>query len=237
MTNLLERRAAGGIDMSVKRLRKPSGFAHKVLLTARRLRACAAGGAVVALVCTSFAQGAFAQNTNQSPPAQSTAPKAASPAPANDNAFPEAESEAAQKSANAAEKSASNGPAATSPGAAPDSSSRSGMQGIDLLGENDSRISNGAGGVVEDPKLAKEDLRVGQLYMGEGNYAGAYSRFKEATLVGPGNAEAVFYLAEAARKSAHLDEAAKNYQLYLEADPKGKKAKDSKKALEELSGK
>lgn len=171
-----------------------------------------------------------------SQPAANGKPQTAKPA-ADDNAFPEAESEAAAKDANAGEKSGSNGPAATPSDGVPDSSSRSGLKGLDLLGDNDSRISNGAGGVVEDPKLAKEDIRVGQLYMGEEDYAGAYSRFKEATLVGPGNTEAVFFLAEAARKSAHLDEAAKNYQLYLDADPKGKRAKDAKKALAELAGK
>lgn len=171
-----------------------------------------------------------------SQPAANSKPQAAKPAP-EENAFPEAESEAAAKDANAGEKAASDGPAATPSEDAPESSSRSGMKGLDLLGDNDSRISNGAGGVVEDPKLAKEDIRVGQLYMGEEDYAGAYSRFKEATLVGPGNPDAVFFLAEAARKSAHLDEAAKNYQIYLDADPKGKRAKDARKALAELAGK
>ena len=91
--------------------------------------------------------------------------------------------------------------------------------------------------MVNNPKLARDDVRIGQLYMGDGNYPGAYARFKEATEVGPGDAEAVFYLAEAARKTAHLDEAAANYHLYLEADPKGKHGKDARKALAELAGK
>ncbi len=178
---------------------------------------------------------AAAQNAPQAAPA---APKAqATPAPAQDNPFPEAESEAAAKDAGAGDKAASDGPAATAPGNEPESSSRTRMKGVDLLGDHDAHASNGAGGVVNDPKLSKEDVRVGQLYMGDGNYTGAYSRFKEATEVGPGNAEAVFYLAEAARKSAHLDEAAANYKLYLDADPKGKHSKDAKRALVELAGK
>ena len=178
---------------------------------------------------------AWAQNAPQPAPAPPAVQ--AKPAPADDNAFPEAESEAAAKDANAADKAASNGPAASEPGKEPDSSSRLRMKGVDLLGDHDAHDSNGAGGLVNNPKLAKEDVRVGQLYMGDGNYAGAYSRFKEATEVGPGNTEAVFYLAEAARKTAHLDEAAANYKLYLDADPKGKHSKDAKKALVELAGK
>ncbi len=166
---------------------------------------------------------------------------APAPAPASDNAFPEAQSEAAAKEAEAAdrdaEKAGSAGPAETPDGGGAESSSRSRMKGIDLLGDHDKAASNGAGGVVSNPQLSKDDVRIGQLYMGEGNYPGAYERFKEATQVGPANVEAVFYLAEAARKTTHLDEAAANYQLYLEGDPKGKHAKDAKKALAQLAGK
>lgn len=173
---------------------------------------------------------------NAPPPSQ---PQAIQPKPssADDNPFPEAESKAAAKEADAADKSASSGPAATPDDTVPESSSRSRFKGIDVLGDHDSPASNGSGGTVKDPELAKKDIRIGQLYMGDGNYPGAYARFKEATEVGPGNAEAVFYLAEAARKTAHLDEAAANYQLYLQADPKGKHGKEAKKALSELAGK
>ncbi len=178
------------------------------------------------------------QGQQTAPPA--TAPQAA-PAQhsaAQDNPFPEEESKAAQKEADAADKAASDGPApdADTPGTV-ESSSRSRMKGIDLLGDHDSHTSDGAGGTINDPKLAQDDVRVGQLYMGDGNYPGAYLRFKEATVVNPGNSDAVFYLAEAARKTSHLDEAAANYKLYLEAEPKGKRAKDARKALGELAGK
>jgi len=190
--------------------------------------------------CLLFAAGSslLAQNA----PPQPVAPPAAQAKPTpDDNAFPEAESRAAEKEANDAEKSASDGPAPTPPGSdgdrEPESSSRSRMKGVDLLGDHDSHSSNGAGGTVNDPKLAKEDIRVGQLYMGDGNYPGAYARFKEAIEVGPRNVDAVFFLADAARKTQHLDEAATNYQLYLNADPKGKHGKDAKKALAELAGK
>ncbi len=173
----------------------------------------------------------------QEAPKPAPPPAQAKPSPADDNAFPEAQSEAAQKDANAADKSASDGPADNSPAEGGESSSRTRLKDIDVLGDHDAHGSNGAGGMVENPELAQQDVRVGQLYMADSNYVGAYARFKEATQVGPGNAEAVFYLAEAARKTAHLDEAATNYKLYLEADPKGKHGKDAKKALAELAGK
>ena len=173
----------------------------------------------------------------QETPKPAPPPAQAKPAPADDNPFPEAQSEAAQKDAHAADKSASDGPADAPAAEGGESSSRTRLKGVDVLGDRDAHAANGAGGVVENPELAKEDVRVGQLYMADNNYVGAYARFKEATEVGPGNAEAVFYLAEAARKTAHLDEAAANYKLYLDANPKGKHGKEAKKALTELAGK
>lgn len=180
----------------------------------------------------------------------------AAPAPADDNAFPEAQSEAAQQKADAAQPQSNDFPqaqsqaaqqkadaasgAGTAPSAAGDepySSSASRDKGLDLLGTRDSAISDGAGHFVNNPALVKEDIRVGKFYLDQGNYSGAYMRLKEATQVGPGNVEAVYLLAQAARKSSHLDEAESNYKLYLQVDPKGKWAKDAKKALAELSGK
>jgi tetratricopeptide (TPR) repeat protein len=190
-----------------------------------------------------------------------TGGNAATPAPADDNAFPEAQSEAAQKKAQAAqgssdssdsnafpeakseaaqkqaESSGSGGGAPPSNGE-PYSSSRSKSMSLnDLLGTGDSAVSDGAGHFINNDKLAKEDIRVGRFYLAQGNYPGAYMRLKEATEVGPGNVEAVYLLAEAARKTSHLDEAETNYKLYLQVEPDGKYAKDSLKALKELAGK
>jgi tetratricopeptide (TPR) repeat protein len=226
---------------------------------------------VAALACAPGGT-AHAQDSQQTPPAQ-TAPAqtakptqknpdrtppaapAASPAPSDDNAFPQAESEAAQKKAEAAqggsdsnafpeakseaaEKQANQGGGPPPSNGEPYSSSRSrGMSINDLLGTNDSAVADGAGHYIENPKLAKEDIRVGQFYLAQGNYPGAYMRLKEATEVGPGNVDAVYFLAEAARKTSHLDEAEQNYKLYLEVEPNGKYAKDSLKALKELAGK
>ncbi len=193
---------------------------------------------LVAATCLLWAGTAVTQTTPSTPKAQAPA-QTKSPAPADENAFPEEQSKAAQKDANTGDKAASDGPAAapSDDASTTESSSRSRIKGLDVLGDHDSRIDNGAGGIVNDPKLAQDDIRIGQLYMGRGNYPGAYERFKEATEVNPGSADAVFYRAEAARKTARLDEAATNYQTYLDADPKGKRAKDARKALQELAGK
>ena len=202
--------------------------------------------AVLPLACAAalVAPSLLAQDTQRAPAPAAPAPQTAQPAsgPAA-NPFPEAESEAAAKAAENADKNASAGPApdSSAPGDSdatePSSSSRSRMNGLDLLGDNDSRTSDGAGHTIVNPKLGADDVKVGQLYLAEGDYTGAYARFKEATQVAPENADAIFYLAEAARKTAHLDEAASNYKLYLSAEPKGKRAKDAKKALVELAGK
>ncbi len=195
--------------------------------------------AVMPMATFAEAQNAPPPQAPAAPPAveEPPAPQADKPAP-GDNAFPEEQSRAAEKAANGAENAADAGPA--DDGAdrtVPASSSRSRIKGIDVLGDRDDRTANGAGGTIENPELAKQDVRVGQLYMADANYQGAYGRFKEATIVGPGNPDAVFYLAEAARKTAHLDEAATNYKLYLDAEPRGKHSKDARKALVELAGK
>jgi tetratricopeptide (TPR) repeat protein len=126
-------------------------------------------------------------------------------------------------------------PAPAAASGANESSSRENLDKLDLLGDKDGRLSNGAGGVVYNPKLATDDIHVGQFYFNREDYKGAYARFKEATQADPGNPDAVFYLAEAARKMNQKQEAAQNYQLYLDALPDGSKAKDARKALHDLN--
>jgi len=178
--------------------------------------------------CPPTAQG------NNAPPlqtGQSAAPQQPKKSTADDNPFPEDISRKAQDAARAADKTT---PSAADAPTANESSSRSHLD-PNLLGDNDSSISNGAGGVIYDPKRAVNDLHVGQFYMNREDYKGAYARFKEAVQVDPGNPEAVFYLAEAARKMNQNKEAAENYQLYLDAVPDGSKAKDARKALRDLN--
>jgi tetratricopeptide (TPR) repeat protein len=150
---------------------------------------------------------------------------------ADDNPFPEDISKQAEDEAKARDAAA----AKPAPAAAGESSSRDKLDNMDLEGDRDTRVANGAGGLVHDPKLAADDIHVGQFYLNREDYKGAYARFKEATQADPENPDAVFYLAEAARRMNHKDEATQNYELYLAALPNGPKAKEAHKALKDLS--
>lgn len=175
---------------------------------------------------------------NQSPPP--AAPAAKKPNTADDNPFPEDISKKAAQGADAAPEAPPASGAPADPNAPPrstpaedtTSSSRSKFEGLgDMTSEDTSRISNGAGGYIVNPKMASEDVKIGGFYLDRRDYKGAYVRFKEATLVDPENADAVFGLAEAARGMNHKDEAVQNYRVYLDASPEGKKAKEARKAL------
>ncbi|MBV8113804.1 MAG: tetratricopeptide repeat protein [Silvibacterium sp.] len=186
------------------------------------------------------------QNQKQAQPEKDSAKHRST---ADDNPFPE---DISKKAAVAAGNAASDAPAPSAPTApAPSSgsskaidpadksapatsSSRTGLRGLDDVDTPESRISDGAGGYVYSPKLAAQDVKVGGFYLDNGNFEGAYSRFKEATKVDPGNPDAVFGLAEAARGLKKNNEAADNYRIFLDAVPNGSKAKAAKKALAAL---
>jgi tetratricopeptide (TPR) repeat protein len=177
--------------------------------------------------------------SQQDNPPQTPPPAAKKPSTADENPFPEDISrKAAEGDTNSPENKPptsagkQGSPSTTAPNA--DSSSRSELRGMGNGIDNESRISNGAGGYIEDPKLAAQDVKVGGFYLDQQDYQGAYSRYKEATLVDPGNADAVFGLAEAARGLKHKDEAVQNYRLYLDVVASGKKAKEARKALADL---
>lgn len=175
------------------------------------------------------------QNSNtpalQQAPDAKTQPKKSTE---EDNPFPEDISEKAAAEAKARDAEAAK-PAAPAPETGESTSRTKALDSLDLEGNRDSRSADGAGGIVHDPKLAADDVHVGQFYLNREDYKGAYARFKEATQADPGNADAVFYLAEAARRMNHRDEAVQNYQLYLTALPDGPKAKDARKALKEIA--
>ena len=168
-----------------------------------------------------------ANDATPSAPAPQTAPPAKG-SEAGQNPFPESQSEkAAQPDRPSPAPTQSDTPDANS------SSSRSGLKDLGLSDEN------GASDTKEfspgpNPALATKDTQVGMFYLKTGDYKGAYDRFAEASKVDPGNADAVFGLAESARKLNHRDEAARNYRLYLAAVPDGPHAKESRKALKEL---
>jgi tetratricopeptide (TPR) repeat protein len=179
-----------------------------------------------------------AQNPNQDAPKLTTEQSGNQQQPkkstADDNPFPQ---DVSQKAADAAKaREAQEGK--QSPSAAQgESSSSDKTKGLDLEGDKDGRLANGAGGIIHDPQLAEHDVHVGEFYLNREDYQGAYERLKEATQADPANADAVFYLAEAARHLNHKNEAIQNYQLYLAALPDGPKSKAAHKALRELSSK
>jgi tetratricopeptide (TPR) repeat protein len=145
------------------------------------------------------------------------------PSPAAANPFPEAKS---RKAADATNRPA-NAPSGTS-------SSHVDLNRLNAPAGSEARISNGEGGYIHSPELAKKDEKVGKFYLQNKDYKGAYDRFKEATLVAPEDGNAVFGLAESARGLQKTQEAITNYSIYLQAFPDGKKAKDAEKALAEL---
>jgi tetratricopeptide (TPR) repeat protein len=144
--------------------------------------------------------------------------------PADANPFPEATSRKAEDAANGA----------GSDNSAPRGYSSSHVDLKRLDAADGSRISNGAGGFIHDPELAKQDDKVGKFYLANGDFKGAYDRYKEATEVAPEDANAVYGLAESARGLHRSQEAVNNYLIYLDAVPDGKKSKDARKALAAL---
>jgi tetratricopeptide (TPR) repeat protein len=199
---------------------------------------CAAPAAILAAQQAAAPQ-PQAPAASESKPAAKAAAKAANTA--EDNPFPEDISKQAAAAAAADEKAdrkaASSGSVAAKDADQDDNSSRDKFKDLDLLGDHDSRISNGAGGIVVNTKLSDDDVRVGVFYMQTGDYQGAYERLKEAVLVNPDNAEAVFRLGEAARKLNKKDEALANFEIYLTALPDGPRAKTARKAISELAKK
>jgi Flp pilus assembly protein TadD len=169
------------------------------------------------------ALGAIAQQT---PPSQKSDQNKQQPSakqsPADANPFPEATSRKAEDAAN--EDKSPEG----------SSSSHVDLKRLDAREGSESRISNGAGGFIHNPELAAKDDKVGKFYLENGDFKGAYDRYKEATEVAPEDANAVYGLAESARGLHRTEEAVNNYMIYLDAVPDGKKSKDARKALAAL---
>lgn len=170
------------------------------------------------------------QQSNQDKSQTDSKQQNARPSLEEANPFPEAISRKAEDAANGTSETAP----ATKPAQPNDSSSKVDMKKFDDPEGSESRISNGAGGYIHNPQLAAQDEKVGSFYLQNGDFKGAYDRYKEATLVAPEDADAVFGLAEAARGLHLTQEAVNNYTLYLDAVPDGKKSKEARKALAAL---
>ncbi len=85
-----------------------------------------------------------------------------------------------------------------------------------------------------DPHKAAKNVEVGDFYFDQRNYFAAHSRYQEALLYKPNDANATFRLAESAEKMGKLDEARDNYAKYLKILPHGPLADAATKALERL---
>ena len=88
--------------------------------------------------------------------------------------------------------------------------------------------------VQSDDERVDEDLNVAKFYMRDENYQGAYLRAKDAVKIQPEYSTAHFALAETAQKLKKKEEAIAEYEAYLKMDPDGEKAKDAKRALDDL---
>ncbi|HEV2272579.1 MAG TPA: tetratricopeptide repeat protein [Acidobacteriaceae bacterium] len=148
------------------------------------------------------------------------------------NPFPE---DVSRKAAQAAgDGSAESSPAKSEAPADSSSSQDSGLTGglhLDPIGKSTDQAA------PLDPPRSKQDTQVGDFYLGQGNWQGAYLRYQDAIKSDPGNLNAVFGMAEAARQLGKFNEATRNYAMYLAVSPDGPKAKRALKALKEMPSK
>ena len=87
------------------------------------------------------------------------------------------------------------------------------------------------------PMQAMKDVEVGDFYYNRENYVAAISRYREALVYKPHDAEATYKLAEALYKTEDYAGAKENYEDYLKILPNGPHAKKSREALEKLKNK
>jgi Tfp pilus assembly protein PilF len=83
-------------------------------------------------------------------------------------------------------------------------------------------------------QLAAHDIDVGETYLASNSFDSARERFEEALRLTPDNPLIWFRLAQSLQGMQRLDPARLYYKKYLEAQPKGKFAKDAKKAISQI---
>ncbi len=86
-----------------------------------------------------------------------------------------------------------------------------------------------------DPHKAMKDIEVGDYYFKRENYRGAVSRYEEALVYKPKDADATLKLARALEKLKKYDDARDNYEALLKIIHEGKEADEAKQALQRLS--
>lgn len=184
-------------------------------------------------------------NSPRQPPKQqqSTPPAAAT----DDNSFPEDLSRKAAETAKqppAAQPNVPEPPAAVTPPTSGESSSNGGFQAPaddeETAPTNPERRKlrlndESAIGTPHADRIASKDEEIADMYVKDGNYQGALNRYKDALHFVPDDETAALGIAECARKIGKRDESLAAYQTYLRLAPQGKKAKQARKAIEELS--
>lgn len=85
-----------------------------------------------------------------------------------------------------------------------------------------------------DKTRIPDDLKVARFYAGDGNWMGAYLRYKDALDYDGENEDAHFGIAQMAEKLNKPQEAREHYQAYLDLDPDGDHAKDARYALSKM---
>lgn len=204
----------------------------------------------------SLAQQAGSSSPQQAHPQQQVPAKQTSPAvtpaatpPADDNPFPEDVSRKAAEAAKHPQEvkpEAPTAPATAEPAAAGESSSSGGYKPPEddaepetaPAGSERRKLSLRGDGYVGTPhaeKIALRDEEVADLYFKDGNYAGALLRYEDALHYVPDDEAAAIGIAESARRLGKRDKALEAYKNYLQLAPQGKKAKEARKAVEELS--
>ena len=86
-----------------------------------------------------------------------------------------------------------------------------------------------------NPHKAEKNVEVGDFYFKQKNYRAAQSRYAEALLYKPNDAEATYKLGVSQEKLGEMEEALGSYQSYLKILPDGPQAEDSKKAIDRLT--
>jgi Tfp pilus assembly protein PilF len=95
-------------------------------------------------------------------------------------------------------------------------------------------MRNPADASANPEQVAAHDINVGETYLAGNNFESARERFEEALRLTPDNPLIWFRLAQALQGVQRLDPARLYYKKYLEAQPKGKFAKNAKKAISQI---
>lgn len=85
-----------------------------------------------------------------------------------------------------------------------------------------------------DERKGAASRDVGEFYFEHKNYSAAKSRFQEALDYNPGDARAMFDLAQTLEKQNHADDAAEGYKACFELQPDGPYAERAQKAMGRL---